>query len=337
MINTRLANVDLQAGKHTHCSSIADAPKNSSSTVQTGSEQVRLHQNGNGNIRAGTDAIERKRLHQNGTAAPERSTERERLHQNENGFTRTERPGRRTMADNNYQYDSEVDVNVNVNGRGEGQAYQTGTLDEAYGGFYRRGPRPNFKPDPYSGDEDWDQYIAYFEDCTELAQSNEKEKFLYLATSLKQQARMHYSSLPFAEKRSYKLLTNRLEQRVLVKERVKIPHRSFQMSPVEVKCNVPEVVFVDGIQGLQDISCRVVAGIVETQGEDVSVCVVNDFDENNGDILHQLVTPAERRDVVLKLHHDVISGGHLGVEKTMYKIRKALYWPGLADNVKDCC
>ncbi|KAH3718892.1 hypothetical protein DPMN_061717 [Dreissena polymorpha] len=117
------------------------------------------------------------------------------------------------MADNNDQSDSEVDFNVNENGRGEGQEYQEGQFDEAYGGFYRRGPRPNIKPDPYSGDEDWDQYIAYFEDCAELAQWNEKEKLLYPATSLKQQARMHYSSLPVAEKRSYKLLTNRLEQR----------------------------------------------------------------------------------------------------------------------------
>ncbi|KAH3798213.1 hypothetical protein DPMN_151807 [Dreissena polymorpha] len=40
--------------------------------------------------------------------------------------------------------------------------------------------------------------------------------------------------------------------RVLVKEKVEIPPRSFQMLPVEVKGFVPEVVFVDGIQGLQD-------------------------------------------------------------------------------------
>ncbi|KAH3776545.1 hypothetical protein DPMN_177979 [Dreissena polymorpha] len=103
------------------------------------------------------------------------------------------------MADSNDQSDSEVDFNVNENGRGEGQEYQEGQFDEAYGGFNSRGPRPNIKPDPYSGDEDWDQYIAYFEDCLEFAQWNEKEKLLYLATSLKQQARMHYSSLPVAE------------------------------------------------------------------------------------------------------------------------------------------
>ncbi|KAH3869510.1 hypothetical protein DPMN_032679 [Dreissena polymorpha] len=70
------------------------------------------------------------------------------------------------MADNNDQSDSEVDFNVNENGRGEGQEYQEGQFDEAYGGFYRRGPRPNIKPDPYSGDEDWDQYIAYLHNET---------------------------------------------------------------------------------------------------------------------------------------------------------------------------
>ncbi|KAH3873385.1 hypothetical protein DPMN_036620 [Dreissena polymorpha] len=43
--------------------------------------------------------------------------------------------------------------------------------------------------------------------------------------------------------------------RVLVNERVEIPPRSYQMLPVEVKGNVPELVFVDGIQCLQDISC----------------------------------------------------------------------------------
>ncbi|KAH3711216.1 hypothetical protein DPMN_070718 [Dreissena polymorpha] len=96
------------------------------------------------------------------------------------------------MADNNDHSE---------NGRGEGQEYQKGQLDEAYGGFYRCGPPPNIKSDPYSGDEAWDQYIAYFEDCAEFAQWNEKEKLLYLATSLKQQSRIHYSSLPVAEKR----------------------------------------------------------------------------------------------------------------------------------------
>ncbi|KAH3833216.1 hypothetical protein DPMN_106519, partial [Dreissena polymorpha] len=33
----RLAKVDLQAGKYTYCSTIADAPKHSSSALQTGS------------------------------------------------------------------------------------------------------------------------------------------------------------------------------------------------------------------------------------------------------------------------------------------------------------
>ncbi|KAH3700620.1 hypothetical protein DPMN_075597 [Dreissena polymorpha] len=77
----------------------------------------------------------------------------------------------------------------------------------------RRRQAPHVKPDSFTGEEDWDQYISYFEDCAELAQWSEKEKLLYLSTSLKQQARVHYSSLPSHEKRSYKVLTAQLEQR----------------------------------------------------------------------------------------------------------------------------
>ncbi len=54
------------------------------------------------------------------------------------------------------------------------------------------------------------------------------------------------------------------------------------------------------------------------------------YEENNGDILHQLVTPADRHDVVLKLHHDVASGGHLGVKKNSVQNQKSiiLAWYG---------
>ena len=113
------------------------------------------------------------------------------------------------MADNSDQSDSEVDFTMNQNEDVREYAHH----GEGHALLHRRGPRPNIRPDTYSGDEDWDQYIAYFEDCAELAQWTNKEKLLYLATSLKQQARVHYSSLPVLDKRSYKLLTDRLEQR----------------------------------------------------------------------------------------------------------------------------
>ena len=112
------------------------------------------------------------------------------------------------MADHNENSDSEIDFNMNQHGDDELGYHDRGDRYEPY-----RRPPPNVKPDSYSGDEDWDQYISYFEDCAELGRWTEKEKLLYLATSLKQQARVHYSSLPVQERRSYKLLVQSLEQR----------------------------------------------------------------------------------------------------------------------------
>lgn len=68
-------------------------------------------------------------------------------------------------------------------------------------------------PDTYSGDDDWEQYISHFEDCAELGKWTEKEKVLTLAAKLKGQARVFYTSLPVSDKRSYRLLVARLEQR----------------------------------------------------------------------------------------------------------------------------
>jgi len=112
------------------------------------------------------------------------------------------------MADGNESDSGASEVMFNINNNEEG-----GDIGDQEDDRRRRTPRHHIKPDPYSGDDDWDQYISYFEDCAELAQWSSKERLLYLATSLKGQARLFYSSLPTEEKRSYRFLTARLEQR----------------------------------------------------------------------------------------------------------------------------
>ena len=74
-------------------------------------------------------------------------------------------------------------------------------------------PSITIKPDKFTGDEDWEQYISHFEDCAELGQWSDREMFLTLAASLKGQARVFYTSLPLTEKRNYQQLTFALEQR----------------------------------------------------------------------------------------------------------------------------
>ena len=57
-------------------------------------------------------------------------------------------------------------------------------------------------------------------------------------------------------------------------------------------------------------------------------------DENCKDTHMQLVVPQNKIYQVLHYHHDIPSSAYLGIDKTLSKIRKAFYWPGMADTVK---
>ena len=46
------------------------------------------------------------------------------------------------------------------------------------------------------------------------------------------------------------------------------------------------------------------------------------------DVLQAIVPSSERR-TVLKHHHDCRTAGPLGINKTLARIRKSYYWPGL--------
>ena len=61
------------------------------------------------------------------------------------------------------------------------------------------------------------------------------------------------------------------------------------------------------------------------------------FETDDGDVLHQLVTPEKLQNEVITYHHDIASAGHLGVEKTLGRIRQAFYWPGMAESVRKYC
>ena len=48
----------------------------------------------------------------------------------------------------------------------------------------------------------------------------------------------------------------------------------------------------------------------------------------------QAIVPQSQRRLVLRLSHDVSSSGHLGIKKTLSKVRQNYYWPGLEQDVK---
>ena len=58
------------------------------------------------------------------------------------------------------------------------------------------------------------------------------------------------------------------------------------------------------------------------------------------DSTFQLIVPDSKKLQVLSLSHDIPSAGHLGVDKTLDKVRQSFYWPAMSDdvrrNIKSC-
>ena len=58
---------------------------------------------------------------------------------------------------------------------------------------------------------------------------------------------------------------------------------------------------------------------------------------NGLDGVNQLVVPDSLRDEVLHGVHEGVGGGHLGVEKTVAKLKEHFYWPDHYSNVQNWC
>ena len=62
------------------------------------------------------------------------------------------------------------------------------------------------------------------------------------------------------------------------------------------------------------------------------------FHDSTHNTVHcQLVVPEAIKDEILKQLHAGSTGGHLGIEKTLSKLKKRFYWPGHYNNVQDWC
>ncbi|KAK3609441.1 hypothetical protein CHS0354_001374 [Potamilus streckersoni] len=92
-----------------------------------------------------------------------------------------------------------------------------GYLGPVLGRFY-------MKPDHFSVDEDWDEYISHFESCAKLGRWSLEEKVLTLAACLRGVARIFYVSLTTTEKSSYSMIIKKLQQRFGNSQ----PHKSIQ-------------------------------------------------------------------------------------------------------------
>ena len=48
----------------------------------------------------------------------------------------------------------------------------------------------------------------------------------------------------------------------------------------------------------------------------------------------QIVVPTNRYKDLVHYFHDLPSGGHLGADKTLNKVRQTFYWPGIKEYVE---
>ena len=63
--------------------------------------------------------------------------------------------------------------------------------------------------------------------------------------------------------------------------------------------------------------------------------LVRRWDLLGTDIVHwQAIVPLSQRRVVLNYAHDIKASGHLGIRKTLGRIRQRFYWPGLQNDVR---
>ena len=61
------------------------------------------------------------------------------------------------------------------------------------------------------------------------------------------------------------------------------------------------------------------------------------WEEEGKETRWQLITPEGKKNEILQHYHDVPTAAHLGVEKTLEKIKQSFYWPGMKDFVQTYC
>ena len=90
--------------------------------------------------------------------------------------------------------------------------------------------------------------------------------------------------------------------------------------------------------------------VTEEESADVPVCFylnpdgvlmrkwrASDASAHSWNEIHQVVTPTQYREEILRLAHESPMGGHLGVRKTLDRVRHHFYWPNVLKDVLNFC
>jgi hypothetical protein len=62
------------------------------------------------------------------------------------------------------------------------------------------------------------------------------------------------------------------------------------------------------------------------------------FESNDGQsTIKQMIVPQSKKKDILHYFHDIPSAGHLGVDKTLEKLKTGYYWPNMKDYAQRYC
>ena len=91
-------------------------------------------------------------------------------------------------------------------------AHHPGSANHGGARFPMVGSRINFKPDPYDGISDWQEYLVYFEQLAEAHNWDHNSMAMVLGLCLKGSSRSVLVNLTLAQRRDYKALKSALMQ-----------------------------------------------------------------------------------------------------------------------------
>ncbi|XP_073768889.1 uncharacterized protein isoform X4 [Danio rerio] len=127
----------------------------------------------------------------------------------------------------------------------------------------------------------------------------------------------------------------------------KLQYNASRLPAGEVDGLNPQMKLPTNISELQQNDTSLVAYFEQANQMEMGDKVMNDNCERfmiSENILYrqigsgkQLIVPKEAREIVLHLSHSIPWAGHLGVRKTIERIKKYFYWPGLKADVVQYC
>ncbi|CAC5418613.1 unnamed protein product [Mytilus coruscus] len=223
------------------------------------------------------------------------------------------------------------------------------------------------KPSKYDGNTSWMDYLSHFEMCALVNMWSEHQKGLYLAESLIGQAQVVFGDLPKEKRQIFSDLVKKCTEerfapssqtelyRVHIKERQKgsetLPELASEDTGmfVELSINdVPVKFVVDTGAMLTLVSTRVydlIPGVYKSHIKSDNYLslrelqdniVVRRFDDRELNVVKlQAAIPMSERKQVLQYCHETKYAGHLGMHKTLEKIRRSYYWPGFQSDVRE--